>query len=188
MPDENELYEEWSKATDRREIEERLYRAVSRHAAAVVLTKFPEGHRDLVHNIASAVIGQLGRFRGESKFSTWVHEIASLKTKEALRAKIRYKRVFDETKIVVSGPEEDRGEDPEAGASHRVYGITMPESDARIAFEELFDQLSEDEATLLQSKSEGFSSEEISTRLGIGREAVDSRWARLKKKLPLGDG
>jgi len=188
VPDENEIYEEWSAATDRREVEERLYRAVSRHAAAVVLTKFPEGHRDLVHNIASAVMGELGTFRAESKFSTSVHRIALLKTYEALRATVCRRKVFDDTKIVVGGPEEEAENHDHGETAGHVYASTLPDAEARIAFEELFDQLSEEEAALLQYKSEGFSSEEIAAKINISQEAVDSRWARLKKKLPLRDG
>ena len=194
MPDENELYKQWRSATDRRHVEEKLYRAVSRHAAAVVLSKFPEGCRDLVPDIAAAVMSRIESFRGESKFSTWVHAIAKLKTAEALRTKKIEERVFDATKVVVSGPDENIGEYLENGAgeslrtTNLVYAETHSDFDGPIAFEELCDRLSDEEEALLNYKCEGLSSYEIASKFGINAEALDSRWARLKKKLPRSDG
>ena len=194
MPDENQLYEEWSAATDRREIEERLYRAVSRHAAAVVFSKFPEAYQDLIPNIAAAVMGQLGEFRGESKFSTWVHSIALNKTNEALRSQGDREKVFDDTKVIVSAPRErteehsvsEGGESLPSGAE--VYAVSHPDFDSPMLLEEICRQLTEEEASLIGYKGEGLTSEEIGAKLGIGREALDSRWARLKKKLRERDG
>jgi RNA polymerase sigma factor (sigma-70 family) len=183
VSDENELYEEWRAATDRRDVEKRLYSAVSRHATAVVLEKFPEGHRELAHDIASAVIGRLGRFRRQSKFSTWVHEIAVRKTIEALRKLARRKRVFDETKVVVA----DAGEkaEQEGGGPYevrnQVSAVTQPDLDSPIALDQLRSHLPEKDAALVIYKREGLTSAEIAAKLGTSQGAVESRWERLKR-------
>ena len=184
MSDENELYEEWCAATDRRDVEKRLYNAVSRHATAVVLEKFPEGHRDLPHDIASAVIGRLEEFRQGSKFSTWVHAIAVRKTDEALRKLVRKRKVFDETKVVVADArektEQEGGDEEEM--RNRVSAVSRPDFDSSIALDQICSRLPEEDAALVGYKREGLTSPEIAAKLGTTQEAVESRWARLTSR------
>jgi RNA polymerase sigma factor (sigma-70 family) len=184
VSDENELYEEWRAATDRQDVEQRLYSAVSRHATAVVLEKFPEGHRELPHDIASAVIGRLGKFRQGSKFSTWVHAIAVRKTDEALRKLVRKKKIFDETKVVVAdaGEKTEQEDGDEEEMRNRVSAVTRPDFDSSIALDQLSNHLPEEDAALVRYKREGLTSAEIATRLGTTQEAVESRWERLKSR------
>jgi RNA polymerase sigma factor (sigma-70 family) len=183
VSDENKLFEEWCGATDRRDVEQRLYRAASRHAAAVVRGKFPEGNPDLIHDIAIAVVGRLGEFNRESKFTTWVHAIAKKKTAEAARKLARRKKVFDLTKVVVADlgdkTEQEGGDASEV--RNQVSALTRPDFDSPIALDQLSNHLPKEDAALLGYKREGLTSAEIAVKLGTSQEAVESRWERLKR-------
>jgi RNA polymerase sigma factor (sigma-70 family) len=176
---ENELYLKWrtARGTERETLRERLYHAVKKHAAAVVWRRFPEGYWDLPHDTAANVICKLETFRGRSKFSTWVHEISERKIDEALRKHIRSKAVFDRTKVI-----EEIEEGPQK-ARNRV-DVAQPDFDRPIALKEFCKHLSKNHAALLLYKLSGSRSKEIAMKMGISQEAVDSKWARLKRKLP----
>jgi RNA polymerase sigma factor (sigma-70 family) len=183
MVDENELYEKWRNARgmEQETLREKLYHAVKRHAAAIVWKKFPEGYWDVPNDIAANVICKLDTFRGRCKFSTWVHEISKRNTDEAIRKLIRSKAVFDRTKVV---EEDETDADGSEKARNRVYATVRPDFDRPIAFKEFCKHLSKNHAALLLYKLSGSRSKEIAMKMGISQEAVDSKWARLKRKLP----
>ncbi len=178
--DENELYEEWWNTPEdqRPDVERRLFAAVRPHAQAVLWEKLGENNPDLTHDIVVAVVNQLADFRRECKFSTWVHEIASRKADEELRKRMRRRKVFDETKEVLDERHAEEGE-----VANAVYPSETPDFDSPIEFDQLCAKLPQEDAALLRYKNEGLSSEEIAAKMGIGQEAVDSRWARLKSKV-----
>ena len=158
---------------------------MKKHAAAVVWKKFPERYSDVPSDIAASVICQLESFRGECKFSTWVHEIATRKTDEALRKEIRTRAVFDTTKIVGEKPagESEPDSDETDRARDHVCPTVRPDFDFPIAIKERCKQLSKTHAALLAYKVSGLSSNEIAAKLEISQEAVDSRWARLNRAM-----
>ena len=179
--DENALYERWREAgkEERPELEKLLYRAVRDHAATVAWKKYPEGCRELAHDVASDTIRRLENFRRKCKFSTWVHEIATRKAMEARRKLGRSKQVFDLTKIVSDA---DPGTEPEM--RNRVNPVIRPNLDRSIDVKEALKRLPKDHATLLAYKCWGLSSAEIAVKLNISQEAVDSKWARIRRKFP----
>ena len=179
MPDENELYEQWRSAPEgkRRELEGKLLQKVLSHARAVVCETLHEWNPDIVQDAALAVWRGLSRFRRESKFSTWVHSIAKHKTYEEIRNRVRRRRIFDERKVVVANPGDDEESD------RAVYRTTLPNLEGPITLAELCEGLPEDAASLLRHKREGMGTDEIAAKMGIGQEAIASRWARLRRKL-----
>src|SRR5262249_42872582 len=158
---------------ERQALLERLYRAVKKHAAAVVWSKFPEAYLDLPSDIAATVICRLESFRGNGTFSTWVHEISKRKTNEALRKLIRSKKIFNRTKTL----EEIELETPKRG-QHPLHAVE-PNPDLVIEVKDFCKQLPKSHAALYAYKRFGLHSKEIAAKLGITQEAVDSRWARL---------
>jgi len=180
MPDENELYEQWRSASEgeRWEVEGKLFQRVLSHMCAVVCETLHEWNPDVVQDAALAVWRGLSRFRRESTFSTWVHSIAKHKTYAEIRRRVRRRRVFDECKVVVANPAEDEEE-----RDHEVCPINLPDLEGPMAFVELCKELPQDDASLVEYKREGMSADEIAAKMGIGQEAVDSRWARLKRSV-----
>lgn len=178
---ENKLYAEWLKTepANRGDVEAKLYAAVKRHAQAVLWTKLNEAPDDLVASVGDAVITQLTKFRRKSKFSTWVQGIAQRKAKQYIRGKVRARKIFDEYTVVVESEEED-------ALDRRVGEITpsvSPDAEGEIAVTKFRENLSAEDAALLQHKEEGLKGKEIAQKMGTTVEAVDSRWARLKPRV-----
>jgi RNA polymerase sigma factor (sigma-70 family) len=180
MPSENETYEQWRSAPEgeRWELEGRLFQQVVGHALAVVWTKLQEPNPDLAQEIALAVFRNLSNFKGESKFSTWVHAIGRNKVKELIRNRVRWRKIFEQN-VLLRREEEEQEVNPtvieEAGEA--------PDFDTPILVDELCEGLSQRDALLLRCKYELMGSDEIAAILGTTREATDSRWARLRPKL-----
>lgn len=180
--DENELYERWlaTEPGNRGDIEERLYAAVRRHAQAVLWNQLNEPTPELADDVVNAVMIQLRKFRRDSKFSTWVEGIARLKAKQYIRGKVAARRVFDEYMAVV----EDNPANDDYGKSRvgQVTPIVLPQFDTAISARQLRESLGAEDAIFLQQKAEGLQSKEIAEATGSTVEAVDSRWARLKRR------
>src|SRR5215471_14335264 len=120
MADENELFAEWQKASPeaKPDIETKLAAAVQRHAQAIFQQTIDEPQLDdLVLFIVTAVITQLSKFRGDSKFSTWVQAISKRKANEYLRTKIRERDRGEH--LPIDGENEDDGHDPGWGEPAR---------------------------------------------------------------------
>jgi RNA polymerase sigma factor (sigma-70 family) len=176
---EDELYAQWCKASEKQkpDLEEKLFKEVLKHDTAVIWQKLGESNNDLAHDIASDTIKNLGKFREQSKFSTWVQGIANNQIKQELRRRKRSRRVFDEYSDVFEhvGDEKELT-DPKASAA-------VLEMEDRRVREGLRKQLSAEEYVLLECMCERVSTAGIAERLKITDDAVESRCRRLKKKL-----
>lgn len=178
---ENRLYKQWrqSDPADRVDVEAKLFAAVKRHAQAVLWEKLGEAPDELVDKTAEAAITQLAKFKQKSKFSTWVQGIAQRKAKQYIRGKVRERKVFDEYTVVVESDSED--------ALDRRDGEITPsvtsQVESEIALSQFRQSLPSEDATLLELKERGLESTEIAEAMGTTVEAVDSRWARLKRRV-----
>src|SRR5436305_258875 len=117
MADENELYAEWQNTAPdaRQDIETRLAATVRRHAQAIVQQRLNEPQLEgLVQDIVTAAMTQLRKFRGESKFSTWVQSIAENNANEYLRSKIRERERGEYIVVGENGDEDDDHERSES--------------------------------------------------------------------------
>jgi len=171
--DENELYQAWSEAKDpneKRELLGSLHMSVKGHARGVVYSKYPEASHHLAEEIADDVILGISNFRGESKFSTYVHSVGENKTNEQLRKKVREKKLIGQS----FEPEDDNDERHPAAES---------DLNQRIILHDLSKGLKPGEKALLKAIAEGRSTKEIADRLGISLHAAESRVRRLRAKL-----
>jgi DNA-directed RNA polymerase specialized sigma24 family protein len=107
-----------------------------------------------------------------------VHAIGRNKVRELIRNRRRWRRIFEQNALLQREEEEQEvstGVVEEAGE--------MPDFDTPILLREICSGLSKEEAVLVECKYEQMTSDEITVVLDITREAVDSRWARLRPKL-----
>lgn len=171
LPNENELYEQWRAApvADRKLLEDQLYSKVRKHAAAIVVRRFPDADPQLARDIAADVLRQLETFRRESEFSTWVYSFAIYKIKQEIRRRVRYRRVIDDTIAI-----EDV--DTKKGCENQNWTTS-------IDLERLRRGLTRDESILFDLKHEGLTDREIARKLKRGQDAIESSWCRLKRKL-----
>ena len=169
---ENELYEKWRdpSGTERESVDARLFDAVAGHAQAVVWQKLHESNPDLIQEIVLAVYRNISRFKGESKFSTWVHAIAKNKVSEKIRRRTQHRKLFND---YVDISEE----------SDEALWQYQPDFTIRIAIDELAAGLSATEQLILWGKHDNFTDPEIAKMLGKTSSAVESKWRRLKEKM-----
>ena len=179
----NDLYEQWRTAPEdgKQSLEGEIYKAACRRASPLVRRGFPRGNPDLMEDIATEVVCELDSFHGESKFTAWINGIARRKTAEALRKLVREKRVFDLQKAVVSDPKPKN----ENGQCCRgeIAPKSTPDFDARILCREVKELLSERDTILIDYKYNGLSDGEIAGKEHISKVAVQSREARLRRKV-----
>lgn len=179
---ENGLYAKWLETdpAERGDVEAKLCAAVRRHVQAVLWKALGEAPPDPVQAVTAAVMTKIGKFRGKSKFSTWVHAAALRKAKEYIRGKVRARKVFDEYVAVVESDRDD--DEPRVG---EIIPSVSPQLEGEIAVKEFLASLSDEDAALLRYKDEGLRSKQIAKAMGTTVEAVDSRWARLKPKVKI---
>lgn len=151
--------------------------------------------RDVCQEVWLAVWKNLASFRGEAKFSTWVHPIASRRAIDHIRSR---KRWFNRFIPFLSGDEQegDSGqrqmgvaetEDTTDEADPR-HGIEQAEKNAR--FERAIAALPpKHRAVLALREVQGLSYDEIAANLGIARGTVMSRLFHARRLLAqkLGD-
>lgn len=151
----------------------------------MVWIKLQEPNPDLVQDIALAAFRNLLKFRGDCKFSTFVHSIARNKIKELIRNRTRWRKVFEQTDSVQNEVEEEDRKLDELKPAELWTRIEQEQASFHvpIILDGLCEGLSADDGLLLQCKYDHMSSAEIAGLLEINTEAVDSRWARLRPKI-----
>ena len=169
---EDELYAQWCKASEEQkpDLEEKLFKEVLKHDTAVIWQKLGESNNDLAHDIASDTIKNLGKFRDQSKFSTWVQGIAKKRILYELRTRVRRRKVFDEK----ADYEKELGKRKLAASG---------DIEARILLEEIRKGLTSKEGLLLDAMVEGLKTAEIAEKFRISEDAAESRQRLLRKKL-----
>lgn len=147
--------------------------------------------RDVCQEIWLTVWKQLGTFRGEAKFSTWVHPIATRRAIDHLRSRKRWINRF--IPFLTSEEEEDSAE-RHAGAREAAdvgdprADLERVEKNAR--FERAISALPpKHRAVLALREIQGLSYDEIAANLGIARGTVMSRLFHARRLLAkkLGD-
>jgi RNA polymerase sigma-70 factor (ECF subfamily) len=147
--------------------------------------------RDVCQEIWLTVWRNLAKFRGEAKFSTWVHPIATRRAIDHLRSRQRWTSRF---LPFLSGDENDEG-GPRTPEPVSAEGNPRDEAERREStqrFERAIASLpAKHRAVLALREINGLSYDEIAQNLGIRRGTVMSRLfnARrlLAQKLELGD-
>lgn len=179
MPENNEcvLYQRWRDAQtddERLEAEEQLFRAILKHAAAVIWQQLHEFNDALALNIAGDAVTRLSSFEGRSEISTWVHAIAKKQATQEKRLRARYRKVFNCNAVVTDiplGPNEvqepAQRECPDDWVALMRFRANLPEQSVR----------------LLDGILAGKDQNVLADELGISAEAAQSRRRRLLVKL-----
>lgn len=151
--------------------------------------------RDVCQEIWLTVWKNIGAFRGDAKFSTWVHPIATRRAIDHLRSRKRWFNRFIPFLSDTGGPDEaDSGADriaaaPEAtAASDPRQDLEHQERNTR--FERAIAALPpKHRAVLALREIQGLSYDEIAANLGIARGTVMSRLFHARRLLAqkLGD-
>jgi RNA polymerase sigma-70 factor (ECF subfamily) len=176
----NPVYEQWRDADEsqRPDLEAKLFEPITDHAEIVVWTKLGENNRDVIGDIVLGVMKGIRKFRGDSQFSTWVHQIALNKVIDEIDRRSRERRMFADIPGLDADEEGDmrvRKEPPDL--------VEPPDLAARVDAERLIEPLREDERALLELKCKGYTDEQIATILRITLDAAESRWRRLRHKV-----
>ncbi len=147
------------------------------------------GARDVCQEVWLTVWKNLGSFRGEAKFSTWLHPIATRRAIDDLRRRQRWFNRFipfraevdDGGDLVPAAPEPTDGDDPRQDLERsernarfdRAIALLPPKHRAVLALREV----------------QGLSYDEIAGNLGIARGTVMSRLFHARRLLvkKLGD-
>jgi RNA polymerase sigma factor (sigma-70 family) len=172
MWSEDGLYQKWRDAlgAEQKTLESLLFEAVERHVRIAVWQRLHESNPDVTQEIFSAVNRNMLRFKGESKFSTWVNAIAKYKVAEEIRRRRRHRKLFNDSVDVFDKFNEDLWQ-------------YQPDFTDGIAIDELAKGLSGDEQLILWGKRDQFTDKEIGERLDMTEDAVESKWRRLKKRM-----
>lgn len=169
------------------------YDAVFRHVHAMLRDE--HGARDVCQEIWLTVWKNLGTFRGDAKFSTWIYPIATRRAIDHLRGRKRWFNRFIPFLTDTAGtsdagaggdrvdaaPEAVASSDPRQELEHR-------ERDAR--FERAIAALPPKHRTVLALREiQGLSYEEIAAQLDLARGTVMSRLFHARRMLvqKLGD-
>lgn len=146
--------------------------------------------RDVCQEVWITAWRSLASFRGESKFSTWVHPIAVRKSIDFLRSRRRWSQRFlpflsgDEEASDQPGP---RTPEPVAEGNPREEAV---QAESKQRFERAIDALPpKHRAVLALREINGLSYDEIATALSIRRGTVMSRLFNARRMLTqkLGD-
>jgi RNA polymerase sigma factor (sigma-70 family) len=176
--DENERYEQWrdSPEEQKKELAGQLYGSVLRHAKAVIWLTIHEVQDNLASELAATVIMQLPRFKGEAKFSTWVHRIILNHCYQLIRQrKVAKKRFY------VSEDLEDDINLKDSKAEAAFEGVEKALDSGRL--EHLIRALPKKDYVLLHCRLDEMTMAETALKLGDSEDAVESRWRRLKTRL-----
>lgn len=157
---------------------------VSRHARPIYgfILRMVRGHReeaeDLTQEVLLRAYKALPRFRGDSKFSTWLHKIAVNRTLNRLQ-KRKLSSVStslvreDGTLAVLDIPDSSMGPERLAGRSETMAMIEQ-------ALGELSDSL---RVVFVMRELQAMSHDDIARSLGCTSQAVRVRHHRAKKEL-----
>ena len=169
------------------------YEPVFRHVHAMLRDE--HSARDVCQEIWLTVWKNLGTFRGDAKFSTWVYPIATRRAIDHLRSRKRWFNRFIPFRTDTAGTSDaDAGGDrveaaPEAvSAGDPRQELERRESDTR--FERAIATLPPKHRSVLALREiQGLSYEEIAEQLGLARGTVMSRLFHARRMLvqKLGD-
>jgi RNA polymerase sigma-70 factor (ECF subfamily) len=163
---------------------------VCRHHAVVfrrVLAIIRDEHaaRDVCQEVWLTVWKQLASFRGDARFTTWLHPIATRRAIDHLRSRRRWFARFLPFRHEIGEAEEDerRPAAPEpAGTEDPRDALERRESTTR--FERAIAALPpKHRAVLALREIEGLSYDEIATQIGIAQGTVMSRLFHARRQL-----
>jgi len=159
------------------------YETVFRTVLAIVRHEYDA--RDLCQDVWVKVWQQLARYRGDSKFTTWLHPIAVRRAQDHLRKRRRWFDRFvsfqadDAESAAERAPVVAEPVDPEVGAPAQLEAVERREH-----FEAVLASLPpKHRAVLALREIQGLSYDEIATALSCRRGTVMSRLFHARRLL-----
>lgn len=151
--------------------------------------------RDVCQEVWLSVWKNLGTFRGDAKFSTWVHPIASRRAIDHLRGRKRWFNRFIPFVTDTGGASEEASDGPRIAAAPEATAASDPRQDLEhqernARFDRAIAALPpKHRAVLALREVQGLSYDEIAVHLGIARGTVMSRLFHARRLLAqkLGD-
>jgi RNA polymerase sigma-70 factor (ECF subfamily) len=147
------------------------------------MTRNPEWQRDIFQEVVQQVIGGIGSFRGECKFTTWLYRITVNAALRFLQKEGIYKNMvpFDETAVPHAASGEgvlDSLERREMFLQIRNTLMTLPAGYRKVLSLFYFADMTIDEITGLTGKSNGA----IKAMLWKGRRAMAKKLKKRKDR------
>lgn len=147
------------------------------------IVRHEQDARDLCQDVWLKVWQQLPRFRGDAKFTTWLHPIAVRRAVDHLRKRRRW---FD--RFLPLGrpddPDPDAPPAPEPADDQPTAPEQLEQAERSARFEALLDTLPpKQRAVLALREVSGLSYDEIAAALGIRRGTVMSRLHHARHRL-----
>lgn len=143
--------------------------------------------RDVCQEVWLTVWKNLGSFRGDAKFSTWVHPIATRRAIDHLRGRKRWFNRF--IPFMADVADSNEGGADRTPAAPEATAASDPRADLETSernegFERAIASLPpKHRAVLALREVQGFSYDEIAERLGIARGTVMSRLFHARRLL-----
>ncbi len=133
---------------------------------------------DITQEVFTTIYLQIGQFKGESKFTTWIYRIALNKCQEHIRSKSRKKRLGFLTTL-------DKAEMGTAMQANFMHpGIELENQERAAILFSAIEQLPENQRIAFTlHKIEGVSYEEIAYLMGASLSSVESLIFRARQNL-----
>lgn len=141
-----------------------LYRLLRGHVGKVIYLTMHEHAPEMADTVANLILAKLDTFKGNSKFSTWVHAFVR---NQCLTEIARRKREVSYEALELDSVTEAVVESPYQ----------------RVLIHELLEDLTDEEKNLVVAQLHGETSAEIAEQLGITDVGVRKRTFTLMKKL-----
>ena len=145
----------------------------------------PQDAEDVAQNVFIEVFQSVGRFRGQSKLSTWIYRIAVTRSLDFIRKATRKKRLGQVKRLFGLGFDEDQRsiDPPDPSPSPQANLETQEQAEIlKVAIEGLPEN---QKTALILTTYEQLSQAEVSQIMGNTVSAVESLIHRAKKNLRL---
>lgn len=162
------------------------YESVFRHVNAMLRDE--HSARDVCQEIWLTVWKNIATFRGDAKFSTWIHPIATRRAIDHLRGRKRWFNRFIPFLSDASSGDADEGGDRVVAAPDAVATSDprqdLEQRERNQRFERAIDSLPpKHRAVLALREIQGLSYDEIAENLGVARGTVMSRLFHARRLL-----
>lgn len=139
--------------------------------------------RDVCQEVWLTVWKQLETFRGDAKFSTWIHPIAVRRAIDQLRSRKRWRDRFLPFAVAGDSDDESPGA-PEPASPTETPREELERRESTARFERAIESLPpKHRAVLALREIQGLSYDKIATAVGINRGTVMSRLFNARRML-----
>ena len=159
---ENKLFDQWQQTRNEYDMQ-RLVKALRTHASKIIWLKLHLYDPSLTNAAVFRALHNISTFRGDSKFSSWFHRVATNVVNDEMRElQVR------------------KGEVP---LDEVTEPVAAEQDDSKVLYAQVRASLDEDGQVLMDMKRDGYADAEIAQVLNVSLKAAQDRWRYLKVKL-----